>query len=50
MEDFSSNSFYQNNLFNSLLNDSGKVLDGGEVLDDLGQDNQRVPDSRRCDD
>ena len=33
-------------LFNPLLNDGGEVLNSGEVLDDLGEHNKRVPENR----
>ena len=33
-------------LFNPLLNDGGEVLYSGEVLDDLGEHNKRVPENR----
>jgi hypothetical protein len=32
------------NLLYSLLNDRSQVVDGREVVDDLGQDNQAAPD------
>ena len=31
-------------LLDSLLDDSGEVLDDGKVLDDLSEDDQTVPD------
>ena len=34
-------------LLHSLLNDGGEVLDGREVVDDLGKHNQRVPDGHK---
>ena len=33
-------------LFNPLLNDGGEILNSGEVLDDLGEHNKRVPERR----